>query len=82
MGAGVQQISTGMMYQMSRGDDVGGDEVDVFLGVDGTSAALAVGGAGFVGTGSDGFGAFHLNAVEAVSVVEDEVVAAAVCPRA
>ena len=61
-------------------DDVGGDEVDVFLGVDGAAFADGVGGAGFVGAGADGVGAFDLNAVEAVSVVEDEVVAAAVAP--
>ena len=79
MGAGVQ-TSTGMMYQMSRGDDMGGDEVDVFLGVGGASFAGGVGGAGFVGAGTDGFGAFDLNAVEAASVVEDEVVAKAVAP--
>src|SRR5450631_350287 len=63
-----------------EGDDVGGDEVDVFLGVGGASFAGGIGGAGFVGTGTDGFGAFDLNAVEAASVVEDEVVAQAVAP--
>ena len=63
-----------------EGDDVGGDEVDILLGVDGASFAGGVGGAGFVGMGADGFGAFDLNAVKAGSVVEDEVVAATVPP--
>ena len=63
-----------------EGDDVGGDEVDVFFGVDGAGFAGGVSGAGFVGLGADGFGALDLNAVEAVAVVEDEVVAAGVSP--
>ncbi len=39
-----------------EGDDVGGDEVDVALGVDGASVADGVGGAGFVGAGAEGLG--------------------------
>lgn len=38
-------------------DDVGGDEVDVALGVDGAVFADGVGGAGFVGSGAEGVGA-------------------------
>ena len=61
-------------------DYMRGDEVDVALGVDGAAFAGGVGGAGFVGAGADAFGAFDLHAVEAGSVVEDEVVAAGVSP--
>jgi hypothetical protein len=61
-------------------DYVGGDEVDVVLGVDGAPFARSVGGAGFVRAHADGFSALDLNAVEALSVVEDKVVAAAVAP--
>ena len=83
MGWGVQ-TSTGMMYQMSRRDYVGGDEIDVALGVDGAAFADGVGGAGFVGIGAEGVGAFDLDAEEVDgwlwAVVEDEVVALAVSP--
>jgi len=61
-------------------DHMGGDEVDVCFGIDGASFAGGVRGAGFIGTGSDAFGAFDLNAVETLSVIKDEVVAAAVAP--
>ena len=47
-----------------EGDDVGGDEVDVALGVDGAVFADGVGGAGFVGSGAEGFGALDLDAEE------------------
>jgi len=61
---------------------VGGDEIDVTLGVDGAAFADGVGGAGFVGSGAEFFGAFDLDAAEmdhdAGTVVEDEVVALAV----
>ena len=40
-----------------EGDNVGGDEVNVFLSVDRTFFAGGVGGAGFVGLGANGFGA-------------------------
>src|SRR5258708_9079011 len=45
-----------------EGDYVGGDEVDVALGVDGASVADGVGGAGFVGAGAGGLGSFDLDA--------------------
>src|SRR5262249_54037885 len=61
-------------------NDVGGNEVDVIFGVDGASFAGGVSGAGFVGPCADAFSAFDLNAVETFSIVEDEVVAAAVAP--
>lgn len=63
-----------------EGDDVGGDEVDIFFRIDGAAFADGVSGAGFVGAGADAFGAFDLNAMEARPVVEDEVVAAGVSP--
>lgn len=66
-------------------DDVGGEEVDVTLGVDGASFAGGVGGAGFVGSGAEGVGALDLDAEEVDlglgAIVEDEVVALAVSPR-
>jgi len=37
---------------------VGGDEIDVALGVDGTAFAGGVGGASFVSAGAEGVGAF------------------------
>jgi hypothetical protein len=65
-------------------DHVGGYEVDVALGVDGAAFAGGVGGAGFVGAGAEGVGAFDLYAEEMDlgfgAVVEDEVVAFAVSP--
>ena len=63
-----------------EGHNMGGEEVDVVAGVDGASFADGVGGAGFVGLGTDGFGGFDLHAPEALSVVENEVVAEAVAP--
>jgi len=45
-----------------EGDDVGGDEIDVAFGVGDVAAADAVGGAGFVGSGAEAFGAFNLDA--------------------
>jgi hypothetical protein len=67
-----------------EGDDVGGDEVDVALGVDGAAFADGVGGAGFVGVGAEAVGTFDLHAEEfharLRAVVEDEVVALAVSP--
>jgi hypothetical protein len=70
------------------GDDVpdvkrnymGGDEVDVFLGIDGASFTDGVGGAGFVGSGADALGTFDLHAVEQAAAVQDEVVFAAISP--
>jgi len=59
---------------------VGGDEVDIFLGVDGASLAEAVGGAGLVGAGAEGFGALYLDAPEALAVVQDEIATEAVAP--
>jgi hypothetical protein len=63
-------------------DDVGGDEVDVALGVDSAAFADRVGGAGFVGAGAEGVGALDLDAEEVDfglrAVVEDEVVALAI----
>src|SRR5580700_6676592 len=90
MGAG-EQTSTGMMYQMLssiilrlRRTSVGGDEVDVALGVDGAAFAGGVGGAGLVGAGAEGVGAFDLHTEEVNirlgAVVEDEVVTLAVSP--
>src|SRR6266446_2233539 len=91
MGWGMQ-ASTGMMYQRLRGTilrlrsglAVGGDEVDVALGVDGASVADGVGGAGFVGAGAEGVGTLDLDAEQMHrglrTVVEDEVVALAVSP--
>ena len=65
-------------------DYVSSDEVDVALGVDGSTAAGGVGGAGFVGAGAEGISAFDLNTEEVDvwlgSVVEDEVVTLAVSP--
>ena len=65
-----------------EGDYVGGDEVDVALGVDGAAFAYGVGGAGFVGSGAEALGALDLDAVEfdfwPGAIVEDEVVALAV----
>jgi hypothetical protein len=61
-------------------DYVGGDEIHVGAGVDGASFAGGVSGAGFVSLGAQALGAFDLNAPEALSVVEDEVVAEAVAP--
>ena len=67
-----------------EGDDMGGDEVDVALGVDGAAFADGVAGAGFVGVGAEAVGAFDLHAKEfhpgLRAVVEDEVVALAVSP--
>ena len=67
-----------------EGDDVGGDEIDVALGVDGAAFADGVGGAGFVGSGAEGVGAFDLDAEEVDlrlgTIVEDEVVALGVSP--
>jgi hypothetical protein len=61
---------------------VGGYEVYVALGIDGAAFAYCVRGAGFVGSGSEAFGAFDLDAVESDygpgAVVEDEIVALAV----
>ena len=57
-----------------EGDYVDDEEIDVAGGVDGASFADGVGGAGFVGLGADGFGAFDLNAPETLAVVEDEIV--------
>ena len=63
---------------------MGGYEVDVAFGVDGAGVAYGVGGAGFVGSGAEGVGAFDLDAEEVNrglrTVVEDEVVALAVSP--
>jgi hypothetical protein len=65
-----------------QGDYVGGYKVDVALGVDGAAFAYGVGGAGFVGSGAEAFGAFDLDAVELDhrpgAIVEDEVVFLAV----
>ena len=65
-------------------NDVGGDEVDVALGVDGASFAGGVGGASFAGSGAERARALDLNAeemdFELRTVVEDEVVALAVSP--
>ena len=67
-----------------EGDDVGGDEIDVALGVDGATFADGVGGAGFVGVGAEAVGALDLDAEEVDlrlrTVVEDEVVALAIAP--
>ena len=54
-----------------EGDYVGGDEVDVAFGVDGAAVADGVGGAGFVGSGAEGVGAFDLDAEEVNVRVED-----------
>ena len=65
-------------------DDMGGDEVDVALGVNGAAFADGVGGAGFIGVGAEAVGAFDLHAEKfdprLRAVVEDEVVALAVSP--
>ena len=61
-------------------DDVRDQEVDVAGRVDGAAFADGVGGASFVGVGAESVGGFDLDAEEAVSVVEDEVVALAVSP--
>src|SRR5712692_4343043 len=61
-------------------DDVGDQEVYVLGGIDGAAFADGVGGAGFVGVGAEGVGGFDLDAQEAASVVEDEVVALTVAP--
>jgi hypothetical protein len=65
-------------------DHVGGDEIDVALGVDGAAFADGVGGAGFVGAGAEDVGALDLDAEEVDdrlgAVVEDEIVALAVSP--
>jgi|SRR5579862_105636 len=65
-------------------DDVGGDEVDVALGIDGAALAHGISGAGFVGAGADRVRALDLDAEEVDfglgTVVEDEVVAFAVSP--
>ena len=65
-------------------DHVGGDEVDVAFGVGDVAAAYGISGAGFVGCGADGVGAFDLDAEEVDlglgTIVEDEVVALAVSP--
>ena len=42
-------------------DDVGGDEIDVALGIDGAAFADGVGGAGFIGIGTEGVGALDLS---------------------
>jgi len=44
-------------------DYVGGYEVYVAPGVDGAAFAYGLGGAGFVGSGAEAFGAFDLDAV-------------------
>jgi hypothetical protein len=59
---------------------VGDEEVDVVGRVDGTAFADGVGGASFVGVGAKRVGGFDLNAEEAVTVVEDEVVTVGVSP--
>jgi hypothetical protein len=65
-------------------DEVGGEEVDVAFGVDGAAFADGVSGAGFVGSGAEGVGAFDLDAEEVDfglgAVVENEVVALGVSP--
>jgi hypothetical protein len=65
-------------------NDVGGDEIDVALGVDGAAFAGGIGGAGFIGAGAEGVGALDLDAEEVDrglrAVVEDEVVALGVSP--
>jgi len=65
-------------------DYVGGDEIDVALGVDGAAFASGVGGSSFVGIGAEGVGALDLDAEEVDgglgAVVEDEVVALGVSP--
>jgi len=61
-------------------DDVGDEEVYVLGGIDGAAFADGVGGTSFVGVGAEAVGGFDLDAEEAVSVVEDEVVALAVAP--
>jgi len=67
------------------GDDVGDEEVDVVGSVDGAAFADGVGGADFVGSGAEDFGAFDLHSPEeflwaAVVGGDDEVVALAVSP--
>src|SRR5579863_4798951 len=47
-----------------QGDYVGGDEVDVELGVGDVASGEFVGGAGFVGAGAEGVGALDLDAEE------------------
>jgi hypothetical protein len=68
----------------AEGDDVGGDEVDVTLGVGDVASAEFVGGAGFVGAGAEGVGALDLDAEEVDyglrAIVDDEVVALGVSP--
>jgi hypothetical protein len=61
-------------------DDVGYEEVDVGGGVDGAAFADGVSSAGFISVGAEGVGGLDLDAEEAASVVEDEVVALAVAP--
>jgi len=61
-------------------DDVGYEEIDVAGGIDGAAFADGVGGASFVGVGAESVGGFDLDAEEAATVVEDEVVAFAVAP--
>ena len=63
-----------------EGDDVGDQEIDVAGGIDGAGFADGISGAGFVGVGAEGGGGLDLDADEAASVVEDEVVALAVAP--
>jgi hypothetical protein len=73
-----------MMYQMSRGTTWAAMKSMSAFGVDGAAFADGVGGAGFVGVGAEGFGAFDLDAEEVHgglrAVVEDEVVTLAVSP--
>ena len=63
---------------------MGGDEIDVALGIGDVAVPGFVGGAGFVGVGAKAVGAFDLDAEEVGgrlrAVVEDEVVALTVSP--
>jgi len=61
-------------------NDVGDEEIDIEGGVDGASFADGVGSASFVGAGAKRVGGFDLDAQEAASIVEDEVVALGVSP--
>ena len=61
-------------------DDVGDEEVNVVGPIDGAAFADSVSGTSFVGVGAEAVSGFDLDAEEAVSVIEDEVVALAVTP--
>ena len=63
-----------------EGCDVSDKEINVFGAIDVAALANGVGGASFVGLGAKAVGGFDLYAEEAVSVVENEVVALGVSP--